>query len=598
MSVRASVPGGGIRVASKIAQTRLTTSGGAAVRLREVTIALVLAAVVLSCTPPQSGNRPAEGEAPPKAASKRIVAAIRGDPATLNDAINVGPLGNSAGVREIEALLNAGLLFADPNGELQPLLAETVPTLENGLWKLLPDGRMETTWKLKPNLQWHDGMSLTTDDLLFAAMVAQDKSLAMRQDAAWQQVEEVRAPDPSTLLVTWSSLFVDADKLLTQTVNSRNLPLPKHLLEPVLREDKENFINSPYFGPEYIGTGPFRLKEWVFGSHLVLDANDRYVLGKPKVDQIEVKFIIDTNTMVANLIAGALNMTLGRGLNAEQVLVVRDQWKEGVIHAGLDNTTSLHPQFLNPDPPILSEVRFRRALLHALDRQAIVDTFLGGLVPVAHSIITPDEPEYRDIESRVVRYDYDPRKSVELLEGLGLSKGPDGMYRDQANRPMAIEVMTRSHPLREKLQQVIVDDWRRVGIVGEHVVVPEQRINDRPYREDRRAFYFRFGNPYQFVEWVSHEAAVAENRYVGRNSIRYQNPEYDALIERYERTIPRAERVRLLGDIVHHATDQLLLLTMYHEPEPVLVSNRLINVGGKRGISIQTWNAHLWDIRG
>jgi peptide/nickel transport system substrate-binding protein len=243
------------------------------------------------------------------------------------------------------------------------------------------------------------------------------------------------------------------------------------------------------------------------------------------------------------------------------------------------------------------DVRFRRALLHALDRQAIVDTFLGGLVPVAHSIITPDEPEYRDVESRIVRYEYDPRKSVELLESLGLAKGSDGVYRDAANRPLSIEVMTRSHPLREKLQQVIVDDWRRVGIIGEPVVVPEQRINDRAYREERRAFYFRFGNPYQFVTWVSREVPLPENRYVGQNSIRYSNPEYDALIERYERTIPRAERVRLLGDIVHHATDQLLLLTMYHEPEPVLVSNRLINVGGKRGISVQAWNAHEWDIR-
>jgi peptide/nickel transport system substrate-binding protein len=565
--------------------------------LKKVAIALLLMASALACAPPQSGTRMPEGEAQPSAASKRIVAAIRGDPATLNDAINVGPLGNSAGVREIEQLLNSGLLFADPNGELQPLLAEAVPTLENGLWKLLPDGRMETTWKLKPNLQWHDGTPLTVEDLLFTATVAQDKSLAMRQDLAWQQVEAVRAPDPSTLHVTWSSLFVDADRLLTQTVTSRNLPLPKHLLEPGYREDKENFINSPYFGPEYVGSGPFRLKEWVFGSHLVLDANDSYVLGRPKVGQIEVKFIIDTNTMVANLIAGALNMTLGRGLNAEQVLVVRDQWKEGVIHAGLDNTTSLHSQLLNPDPPILMDVRFRRALLHALDRQAIVDTFLGGLVPVAHSIITPDEPEYRDIESRVVRYDYDPRRSVELLESLGLAKGPDGFYRDPANRPLAIEVMTRTHPLREKLQQVIVEDWRRVGIVGEHVVVPEQRINDRAYREERRAFYFRFGNPYQLVDWVSREVPVPENRYVGQNSIRYSNAEYDALIERYARTIPRAERVRLLGDVVHHATDQILLLTMYHEPEPVLVSSRLVNVGGKRGISVQAWNAHEWDIR-
>jgi peptide/nickel transport system substrate-binding protein len=569
---------------------------------RLFTLWLAAASVVVACAaPPRSELAGSQGQAVPAApglaAPKRIVAAIRGDPATLNDAINVGALGNSAGVREIEQLLNAGLLLVDARGELQPQLAEAAPTLENGLWKLLPDGRMETTWKIKPNLQWHDGKPLTVDDLLFTATVAQDKSVAMRHDAPWQLVEAVQAADRSTLQVTWKSTFADADKLLSRTVGTVNLPLPRHLLEPTYLEDRENFINSPHFGPEYVGAGPFRLNEWVLGSHLVMEANDRYVLGRPKIDRIEVKFIIDTNTMVANLVAGALHLTLGRGLTPEQVITVRDQWKDGVVDAALQNTTSLHSQFLNPDPPILTDVRFRRALLHAVDRQAIVDTFMAGLVPMAHSIITPHEPEYREVESRIVRYEYDPRRSIELLDGLGLSKGPDGFYRDAANRRLSIEVMTRSHPLREKLQQVIVDDWRRVGVVGETVVVPEQRISDRAYREDRRGFYFRFGNPYQFVEWVSHEAPVAENRYVGRNSIRYQNSEYDALVERFERTIPRAERIRLLGDMVHHATDQLLLLTMFHEPEPVLISNRLVNAAGPRGISIQAWNAHEWDIK-
>jgi hypothetical protein len=84
---------------------------------------------------------------------------------------------------------------------------------------------------------------------------------------------------------------------------------------------------------------------------------------------------------------------------------------------------------------------------------------------------------------------------------------------------------------------------------------------------------------------------------VGRNSIRYQNPGWDALIDRFTTTIPRAERTYVLGEMVHHATDQLLLLTVFHDPVPTLISNRLVNVAGRRGISIQAWNAHEWDLR-
>lgn len=329
-----------------------------------------------------------------------------------------------------------------------------------------------------------------------------------------------------------------------------------------------------------------------------MDASDRYVLGRPKIDQIEVKFILDTNTMVANLIAGALHVTLGRGLTPEQAITVRDQWKDGVVDAGLQNTTSLYPQFHNAEPPLLTDVRFRRALLHGIDRQQMVDTFMAGLVPVAHSIVSPDEPEYQDVESRLVRYDYDPRRAMEILDGFGLSKGSDGFYREGAERRLTVEVRTRSHVLREKLQQVIVDQWARIGVVADALVVPEQRISDRVYQANFPGFYFRFGDPFQFTEWRSHEAPLPENNHVGRNPMRYRNPEWDALVERFVTTIPKAERVRLLGDLVHHSTDQLLVLPLFHEPEPVLISNRMVNATGRRGINIQAWNAHEWDVKG
>ena len=573
-------------------------------RIEQMLVAMLLSLAVatLSCAPPQPAPQASApvAEQPKPAALKRIVGAIRGDPLTLSDSINWAASGSTvAGVDVLEQLLHAGLLLVDGEGELQPLLAEAVPTVENGLWKVFPDGRMETTWKLKPNLQWHDGHPLTTEDFLFSATVVQDREVPIRQDQAFRFVEAIQAPDSQTLLVTWKSLYIDADKLFTQASSMRNLPMPKHLLESAYLDDRPGITQSPYFGSEYVGAGPFRLKEWAFGSHLTVQANERYVLGRPKLDEITVKFILDTNTMVANLLAGALDLTLGRqAVNEEQAITVRDQWKDGVVHAPLENTTGLYPQFLNPDPPLASDARFRRALLHALDRQQIVDTFLAGLVPVAHSIISPDDPDYKQVEARVVRYAYDPRRALELLDGLGLTKGADGAYRDAANRPLSIEVRTRANPLREKLQQVIADDWRRVGVIVDAAVVPEQRIRDRAYQAEHPGFYFRAGPPTQFPEWVSGETPTAENNYVGVSPIRYRNPAYDALIERFLSTIPRAERMWILGDIVHHATDQLLILPVFHESVPSLVSNRLVNIAGRRGISIQAWNAHQWDVKG
>src|SRR5205814_6618452 len=122
---------------------------------------------------------------------------------------------------EIEQLLNSGLGVVDTQAVIRPLLAEQIPSLENGLWKLLPDGRMETTWKLRPDVVWHDGAPFTSADLVFDTKIANDKSLTIAQDAAYGFVESVETPDPLTFVVTWKGLSVEADTLLTRTDRSR-----------------------------------------------------------------------------------------------------------------------------------------------------------------------------------------------------------------------------------------------------------------------------------------------------------------------------------------------------------------------------------------
>ena len=108
--------------------------------MRRAGFGAVLLAVVLSaaCAPPPTSQSspPSGGVSQPSSGPKRILAAIRGDPFTLVDAINSAGGGRVAGVREVEQLLNSGLGIVDIQGQLRPLLAETLPSLENGMWKL------------------------------------------------------------------------------------------------------------------------------------------------------------------------------------------------------------------------------------------------------------------------------------------------------------------------------------------------------------------------------------------------------------------------------------------------------------------------------
>ena len=122
--------------------------------LLAVSIAVVLSACAGTTTPgaPPSGVAPQVPQAQAPVATKRIVAAIRGTTPVLYRKLAVGA--SYSGLEYLERLVNAGLVTVDEKGALHPQLAEAVPTVENGLWKVFPDGRMETVWKLRPTARW------------------------------------------------------------------------------------------------------------------------------------------------------------------------------------------------------------------------------------------------------------------------------------------------------------------------------------------------------------------------------------------------------------------------------------------------------------
>src|SRR5439155_18778173 len=129
-----------------------------------------------------------------RAAPKRNAAVVMGDPPAFTGAATpTGMSGSYPGLDAIEELVQAGFANYAHDGSLRPQLAAAVPSLDNGLWRLEADGRMELTWHIRTGATWHDGMPVTSDDFLFTAMVAQDKDLLPFGNPAWGQVERITA---------------------------------------------------------------------------------------------------------------------------------------------------------------------------------------------------------------------------------------------------------------------------------------------------------------------------------------------------------------------------------------------------------------------
>src|SRR4051812_47626901 len=113
--------------------------------------------MLVGCAPQNSAARTAgPDQASLVQAPKRIGAAIRGDPHTLYQALN--PNNNIPGIDALQELVPAGLSVIDDTGAMRPQLAEAIPSTQNGLWQVSPDGRMTTTWRIKPNAAWQDGV--------------------------------------------------------------------------------------------------------------------------------------------------------------------------------------------------------------------------------------------------------------------------------------------------------------------------------------------------------------------------------------------------------------------------------------------------------
>ena len=266
------------------------------------------------------------------------------------------------------------------------------------------------------------------------------------------------------------------------------------------------------------------------------------------------------------------------------------------------NWIMVYPQFINPNPAVVANLQFRRALMHATDRQQIAEVVQLGLTPVAHTILDPNQPEYRDIEAAAIRYEYDPRRAAQLIEGLGYTRAPDGWYEPSTNRRLFVELRTSlGDDTQEKSLYSTADYWERSGVGVEVHLIPPQRSRDREYRTTFPGFGLkRTRSDIGGIERLhSSNTPLPENSYMAAgNDPRYINPAFDSIIERLFVTVPKKERLELIAQATLHIAENLNVMGLFYNADPILVSDRIANFNVPRGVrSTVTWNAHEWDIQ-
>jgi ABC-type transport system substrate-binding protein len=184
-----------------------------------------------------------------------------------------------------------------------------------------------------------------------------------------------------------------------------------------------------------------------------------------------------------------------------------------------------------------------------------------------------------------------------MFEELGLTRGGDGALRDGTGQVLHMEV--RSYAQRDihhKTLFPLVDFWKRAGVVAEAVAHSANRAQDAQEQATFPSFLvLRQGNGLErLVALHSSQARVPERNYQGTNNGRYQNPELDSLIDRFQTTIAYPERMQVAGQIVRHFTEHLPVLGLFYDALPIFINSRVVNVHPQGNLA---WNVHEWDLR-
>lgn len=438
-------------------------------------------------------SRPAE--TPPAPAARRggqIVASIRAEPRSFNRLVSRDQ------PTELLTILTQGRLVRINRAtlELEPWLAEA--------WESSADGRTHTL-RLRPGVTWSDGTPFTSADVLFSLRAVYDpKAQSVLADTLLVDGQPIRgtAPDAQTVVLTYAAPSGPGVRLLD------NLPiLPKHKLEAALAAG--SFVsawNTATPPAEIVGTGPFVVREYQPGQRVVLDRNPRYwrraAAGGtlPYLDRIVIEIVPEQNAELLRLQAGELDLTSSE-LRPEDYAPVReaeDQGRLRLIELGVGPDADafwfcLKPEVKGKDPrfAFVQRPEFRRAISHAVDREAFVDAvFLGAAVPV-WGPITPGNIQW--FWPDVPRYPRDRQAIEDLLASLGLEdRDNDGVLEDGRGTEARFTVLTqRGIGWYERGASALRDELARIGIVLDIVPLEFGALIQRLLACDYDAIYYR-----------------------------------------------------------------------------------------------------------
>lgn len=483
-----------------------------------------------------------------------LVASLRSEPRTFNRVLD-----QNFPVDLFNILTSSKLIRVNrATRALEPALVEK--------WATSPDN-LTFTLTLRDGVAWSDGSPFTSADVLFTFQAIYDPKVASVLASGLRvngQPLKVTAPDARTVVVTLPGTFGPGIAILDNVA-----VLPKHKLEAALQGGKfAQALNAATPPAELVSIGPFMLKSYEAGQRMVFDRNPRYWkkdvagLQLPYADQVVLEVVSDQNAELVRLQAGQIDM-LQQQIRPEDLATLRplvDQGRLKVIELGVGVDPdlfffNLRSPYWEKDPrrDWIMRKEFRKAISHAVDREAYANTvYLGAGVPI-WGPITPGNKEW--FSPNVPRYGYSIERAREILGQLGLTnRDGDEWLEDKNHTEARFTVLAyRGNSSVERGAAVLRDALRPAGIAVDVVMLEQGAVVQRMVKGDFESVLF-------FLSSTSLDPSMNQDFWLSSGSAHIWNigqakpatdweKEIDDLMREMTATVDTAERKRLFDRV-------------------------------------------------
>ncbi len=475
--------------------------------------------------------------------------------------------------------------FDDQNSP-HPVLVKELPSKDNG--GISPDGRV-ITLKLRDDIIWSDGTPITSEDFVFTYQMVMNPKNTVASTFPYEKLEKVEAPDARTVVMTFKEPFAAWQATLWHGL------LPAHVLRPVF--EKEGTIdNAEWNRAPTVGCGPFVFKEWESGSFARFVANEKYWLGRPKIDEIFIRFVPDDASQVAALKAG--DGDLGTFIAYSDIPALEEAKVQMVkVFSGYNEGWYfyLHPE---KGHPALKDVRVRQAIALAFDRFSICKDLLLGLTKPAVTQWTGTPWQDPTLEP----WPYDPERAKQLLDEAGWKDTNGDGVRDKDGVELVLTLGTTTRQIRRDVQAVAQQQLAQVGIKLE-LANAEPDIFFGSYGEGGPCAtgqydIFEYSTVVNFpdpdtADWLCSEIPSDENP-AGVNWHSVCDEELDGLFQLQATQVDPEERMQTFHKISRLIYEKVYWLGVWEDPDIWAVGPRLKNV--RLSGATPFFNIVEWDL--